>query len=170
MADDSPPEQPPSPQESSSEASPGPAPPQTTVPSPAIGTDRTELLHRARTFLTSPQVQHEDVASKRRFLVEKGLTGAEIEGLLYEVVRPAVFLHTSVLTYHLASTSTFSPGQDIPSASTLQSAPPTSECVPGVYLGGWRLRSFAIGLLRTSSGTIHNGISLSPPSTAFPLP
>ena len=54
-------------------------------------TDRTELIQRARAFLTSPQVRHEDAVAKRRFLAEKGLTDAEIEGLLLEVVRDASF-------------------------------------------------------------------------------
>lgn len=55
--------------------------------------DRTELLHRARAFLTSPQVQNEDVAAKRRFLVEKGLNDVEVEGLLRELVSgiPKIF-------------------------------------------------------------------------------
>ena len=68
------------------ESPPALPPPQTDSPSPAP-TDRAELLQRARAFLTSPQVRHEDASAKRRFLAEKGLTDTEIEGLLYEVVR-----------------------------------------------------------------------------------
>ena len=49
--------------------------------------DRSELLQRARSFLTSPQVLHEDLAAKRRFLLEKGLDDAEVESLLREMVR-----------------------------------------------------------------------------------
>ena len=49
--------------------------------------DRSELVSRARAFLTSPQVQHEDLAAKRRFLIEKGLNDAEVEALLRDVVR-----------------------------------------------------------------------------------
>ncbi|KAF8913779.1 hypothetical protein CPB84DRAFT_1840577 [Gymnopilus junonius] len=44
--------------------------------------DRSELLARARSFLASPQVQHQDTAAKRAFLVEKGLHDSEIEDLL----------------------------------------------------------------------------------------
>ncbi|KAF8165471.1 hypothetical protein B0H34DRAFT_649677 [Crassisporium funariophilum] len=44
--------------------------------------DRAELLARARSFLVSPQVQHQDISAKRAFLVEKGLNDSEIEGLL----------------------------------------------------------------------------------------
>ncbi|GJE84358.1 hypothetical protein PsYK624_004340 [Phanerochaete sordida] len=77
-------------------ASPPPPPPDTTSsqlsstasvpaaesrPDPTTG-DRTELLQRARTFLSSPQVAHEDAAAKRKFLVDKGLNDTEIEGLL----------------------------------------------------------------------------------------
>jgi len=48
--------------------------------------DRTELLSRARSFLTSPQIEHHDVLSKHRFLTEKGLTDQEVDGLLREFV------------------------------------------------------------------------------------
>jgi hypothetical protein len=48
--------------------------------------DRSQLVSRARAFLTSPQVAHEDVPSKRAFLVAKGLAAPEIEQLLAEVV------------------------------------------------------------------------------------
>ncbi|TFK43662.1 hypothetical protein BDQ12DRAFT_675351 [Crucibulum laeve] len=47
--------------------------------------ERPELLSRARSFLNSPQVQHQDTASKRRFLVEKGLDEVDIESLLREM-------------------------------------------------------------------------------------
>lgn len=48
--------------------------------------NRAELLNRARSFLMSPQIPHEDIIAKRRFLVEKGLSDAEIAGLLQELV------------------------------------------------------------------------------------
>ncbi|EJF62407.1 hypothetical protein BD309DRAFT_877577 [Dichomitus squalens] len=63
-------------------------PSQAETASPAP-TERAELLQRARAFLVSPQVKHEDSAAKRRFLADKGLTDAEIESLLYEVPPPA---------------------------------------------------------------------------------
>lgn len=50
--------------------------------------DRSELLDRARHFLSSPQVIHQDYESKRRFLAEKGLEDGEIQLLLREMVRP----------------------------------------------------------------------------------
>ncbi|KAI0375830.1 hypothetical protein BV20DRAFT_959889 [Pilatotrama ljubarskyi] len=71
------PELPPPQAEASSQAQAAPAP-----------EDRTQLLQRARAFLTSPQVRHEDLVAKRRFLEEKGLTEREIEGLLHEVPPP----------------------------------------------------------------------------------
>lgn len=49
--------------------------------------NRTELLRKARAFLGSPQVRHEDDIAKRRFLTEKGLTDVEIDRLLQEIVR-----------------------------------------------------------------------------------
>jgi hypothetical protein len=48
--------------------------------------DRSQLLERARNFLASPQVRSEDALTTRRFLVDKGLTDAEIDKLLYELV------------------------------------------------------------------------------------
>ncbi|RPD80921.1 hypothetical protein L226DRAFT_432864, partial [Lentinus tigrinus ALCF2SS1-7] len=74
--------------EPAAESSPD-LPPAQSDPPPPASTDRTELIQRARAFLTSPQVRHEDATAKRRFLAEKGLTDAEIEGLLYEVSPPA---------------------------------------------------------------------------------
>lgn len=44
--------------------------------------DRSELLARARSFLASPQVQHQDMLAKHAFLVEKGLHESEIADLL----------------------------------------------------------------------------------------
>jgi hypothetical protein len=66
------------------------APPQNTPESqmPVVDEhkDRSELLARARLFLTSPQVQHQDAFAKRTFLIEKGLKDAEIENLLRTLV------------------------------------------------------------------------------------
>ncbi|OJT05321.1 hypothetical protein TRAPUB_3762 [Trametes pubescens] len=64
-------------------------PPPQVTPAPE---DRTELLQRARAFLSSPQVRHEDLTAKRRFLGEKGLSEDEIEGLLREVPAPPPLL------------------------------------------------------------------------------
>ena len=49
-------------------------------------TPREELIARARSFLTSPQIQHEDVSAKRKFLSDKGLNDSEINDLLQELV------------------------------------------------------------------------------------
>ncbi|VDC02539.1 unnamed protein product [Peniophora sp. CBMAI 1063] len=46
--------------------------------------DRASLVTRARQFLLSPQVQHEDESAKRRFLQDKGLSESEIVMLLRE--------------------------------------------------------------------------------------
>ncbi|PCH40818.1 hypothetical protein WOLCODRAFT_162568 [Wolfiporia cocos MD-104 SS10] len=56
-----------------------------TTPDESGTVDRTELLKKARAFLTSPQVRYEDASSKRTFLSEKGLNDLEIENLLQEV-------------------------------------------------------------------------------------
>lgn len=48
---------------------------------------RANLIARARSFLASPQVRHQDLVAKRAFLVEKGLSDLEIEKLLFNIVR-----------------------------------------------------------------------------------
>lgn len=80
-------------------------PPQTTdttvvqaPPAPTVE-DRSELLQRAKAFLTSPQVLQEDITAKRRFLTEKGLSDVEVEVLLRETVRVfCTMLSSRVLT------------------------------------------------------------------------
>ncbi|KAK0453859.1 hypothetical protein EV421DRAFT_2030750 [Armillaria borealis] len=47
--------------------------------------DRVQLVSRARSFLRSPSIQQQDIFSKRRFLLDKGLNEVEIEGLLREL-------------------------------------------------------------------------------------
>lgn len=63
-------------------------PPETTPSSPP-SINREELMSRARSFLHSPQIQHEDANSKHRFLAEKGLTDSEIDVLLRELPQQA---------------------------------------------------------------------------------
>jgi hypothetical protein len=72
--------------------------------SPTPTPDRSELLVRARHFLSSPQVIDQDYESKRRFLAEKGLTDEEIQLLLREMVRPVHACYpTQILNVHLPS-------------------------------------------------------------------
>ncbi|KAF8640033.1 hypothetical protein AX17_001275 [Amanita inopinata Kibby_2008] len=52
--------------------------------SPAQQSERSKLLAHGRTFLASPQVLHQDMAAKRRFLTEKGLLEYEIDALIRE--------------------------------------------------------------------------------------
>jgi len=69
-----------------------PEPPQAT---PAVE----DLLSKARSFLSSPQVQFQDDAEKRKFLAEKGLSHTDIDTLLKTQVRPQQFiLHLYVFT------------------------------------------------------------------------
>ena len=79
----------PQPQVDTPPVSPSELPPTQSQPLPPTPVDRAELLQRARVFLTSPQVRHEDITAKRRFLADKGLTDVEVDGLLCEVVRIA---------------------------------------------------------------------------------
>ncbi|KAI0092193.1 hypothetical protein BDY19DRAFT_990926 [Irpex rosettiformis] len=56
-------------------------------PPPAVTqpTDRSQLLQTAQTFLNSSQIRHESNEAKQNFLVQKGLTSAEIGQLLQTV-------------------------------------------------------------------------------------
>lgn len=64
------------------------APPQNApeTQTPVVDQDRSELLTRARSFLTSPQVQNQDAFAKYTFLAEKGLNDNEIKSLLRTLV------------------------------------------------------------------------------------
>ena len=77
------------PEDESNPASPTPSQGDESVnpPSTSSGEDRTTLLERARTFLTSPQVRAPDTAEQRAFLREKGLDEKEVTQVLAEVVR-----------------------------------------------------------------------------------
>ncbi|KAK0206758.1 hypothetical protein DFS33DRAFT_617194 [Desarmillaria ectypa] len=61
--------------------------PSTTDTTAAVNSvdDRAQLVSRARSFLWSPSIQQQDIFSKRRFLLDKGLNEVEIEGLLREL-------------------------------------------------------------------------------------
>jgi hypothetical protein len=62
--------------------------------------NRAELRERARSFLTSPKIRHEDLFAKRRFLAEKGLSDAEITGLLQELVDISMIIkHALISTF-----------------------------------------------------------------------
>lgn len=71
---------------------PTPAPTMTEHPE-----SRAALIERAKLFLVSPQILHEDLAAKRRFLVEKGLSDDEIGGLLQELVSNCVIAGHTLL-------------------------------------------------------------------------
>ncbi|KAG2155031.1 uncharacterized protein EDB93DRAFT_1130814 [Suillus bovinus] len=56
------------------------------TPQPSV--DRSELIARARTFLSTPHILSQNDTSKHAFLVEKGLTQDEIHSLLREIPPP----------------------------------------------------------------------------------
>jgi len=53
---------------------------------PQQSVNRSELISRARTFLSTPHIRSQDNAAKQAFLVEKGLTQDEIDSILREIV------------------------------------------------------------------------------------
>ncbi|KAG7449418.1 uncharacterized protein BT62DRAFT_964598 [Guyanagaster necrorhizus] len=56
-----------------------------TTPAMSSVDERAQLVSRARSFLRSPSTQQQDIFSKRKFLLDKGLNEVEIEGLLREL-------------------------------------------------------------------------------------
>ncbi|KAI6137755.1 hypothetical protein BKA82DRAFT_3553619 [Pisolithus tinctorius] len=64
-----------------------PIQPQTTSATSAPS-DRIELVSRARTFLSAPEIRSQDLDAKATFLSEKGLTSNEINRLLRELPPP----------------------------------------------------------------------------------
>ncbi|KAI6130323.1 hypothetical protein EDD16DRAFT_1515507 [Pisolithus croceorrhizus] len=64
-------------------------PPQSpTTSSAPTSSDRTELISRARTFLSAPEIRSQDLDAKATFLSEKGLSKSEIDHLLRELPPP----------------------------------------------------------------------------------
>lgn len=60
--------------------------PQATESSLGQPSDRTELIARAKSFLQSTPVQHQNLAAKRQFLFDKGLSEPEVLSLLSSTV------------------------------------------------------------------------------------
>lgn len=110
--------------------------------SPVIAVnDRIELLEKARTFLNSPQVRHEDHAAKRRFLADKGLNEHEISSLLQELVCffALAMLFDVVTAADLASTSSARPSANIPATAPVQPSRPPTRSSTYIQLGSWGL-------------------------------
>jgi hypothetical protein len=147
--------------EHASSPSSSPTPP---TPTP----DRSELLDRARLFLSSPQVTHQDYESKRRFLTEKGLADGEIRLLLREMVRPIhAFVPLRFLRPQnscLCSRKAFAVPRrstaDISCASAVPSARPSRRHLQGALMASGWLHGSALHILRACTHTIS---SLLPP-------
>lgn len=105
---------------------------------PTEDLNREHLLDRARSFLASPQVQNQDLPSKRAFLREKGLSEAEIENLLRTLVR--AYPSNRPQTLNISFQSLHTPS--IPPRTYPQ--PPPSN-LPVLLLGIVRLFSWLAG-------------------------
>ena len=122
------------------------------LPTPAPTPDRSELLDRARHFLGSPQVTHQDYESKRRFLAEKGLEDGEIQLLLSEMVRP---VHAFPIPKHSMSCHVLKAlavprraTADVPRTPSVPSARPSSGHLQGAFVASGGLHGPALHLLR----------------------
>ena len=120
------------------------------LPAPAPIPDRAELLERARHFLSSPQVTHQDYESKRRFLAEKGLEDGEIQLLLNEMVRPrALFPATETLNVILKALAVPRRATaDVPRTPSVPSARPARRHLQGAFMASGGLHGPALHLLR----------------------
>ncbi len=114
--------------------------PPTETTSQPVTVDRTDLVEKARTFLHSPQVRSEDNAAKRKFLVEKGLTDVEIEGLLRELVSRILWILP--LRHTHKSFVEPAPAPVIPPRTYPQ--PPPSN-LPNLLIGLARIISWIVG-------------------------
>ena len=127
-------------------------------PTPTATSNRAELLDRARHFLGSPQVIHQDYESKRRFLTEKGLEDGEIQLLLSEMVRPVhVLLPTQKHSLDMlcsekafAVTVASRATADVPCTSPFPSARPPRRHLQGIVMASGGLHGPALHLLRAS--------------------
>ena len=111
--------------------------------------ERSDLLERARFFLASPQVRHEDVSAKRRFLVDKGLSETEIITLLQELV--CVFYarpNQCAAMFRTAIPSASRTATDISSTTAFQPSEPTCWSVQDTYMDSWRIHRAPSRLLR----------------------
>ena len=103
--------------------------------------DRAELVDRARHFLSSPQVIHQDYESKRRFLAEKGLEDGEIQLLLREMV-------SRMPSFYPPQTHVYVPAEQhsqfpvVP--PRMYPAPPPSR-LPGLLVGTFKVLSWLAG-------------------------
>ena len=114
--------------------------------------NRSELLDRARLFLNSPQVIHQDHESKRRFLTEKGLTDGEIQLLLREMVRRVAFPHGLYLA-RVSSPAVSTPpraASHVPRATSIPLARPSCGYLQAAFMDYRGLHSPILHLLRAS--------------------
>jgi Pex14 N-terminal domain len=119
------PKQPSTPSSSSSDVRDARSPENNTSSPVSQPENRAELIERARSFLASPQIRHEDLSAKRRFLAEKGLSDAEIAGLLQELVYIPSFSipnFASNINVGVASSSAACPTTNLSSVSAFESA------------------------------------------------
>lgn len=115
--------------------------------------NRSQLLERARTFLHSPQVQHEDTAAKYRFLQEKGLNDVEIRGLLQELVRPLMHTLIAVIELRLACAYACCSTSDVSPTTAVQLTWTVYWTCEDSQLGHWWISGYTTHLLCTSHRT-----------------
>jgi len=116
---------------------------------------RNELITRARAFLSSLQVQHQDTESKRAFLREKGLTEADIDDLLRSLV-------CSLLSTLTSSIPTVLEPPQMPSIPPRTYPLPPPSTLPVLLLGLARLFSWIVGGSAVLLFIYHVGLNFVP--------
>ena len=135
--------------------------------------NRSELLDKARHFLTSHQVIHQDHESKRRFLTDKGLTDGEIQLLLREMVRRVVSSAQSFTQVVLSSQALATPTRAAPHVPRPTSVPPARpSCghLQAAFVDHRGLHSPALHLLRASAPSSPSHSLTGPSLQRFLLP
>lgn len=115
--------------------------------SPTPPSDRTELLSRARTFLSAPEIRSQDPDAKRAFLGEKGLTSGEIDLLLRELVGPFLGGGVRSLTLSECIAPTGSTA-DVSRSPALRPTKPTHRCSKGAHMANRKFCNHPFDLLR----------------------
>ena len=123
--------------------------------------DRSDLLAKARLFLASPQVQHQDINAKRAFLIEKGLNDTEIAELLRTIVCVYIPSHLHYFTLLLACAIAIHSSENLSPAASLKFAYSPSWSSALVLMVNWWFCGASPSISCPSSSIVNCSYSLS---------
>jgi len=114
--------------------------------------NRSELLSRARTFLSTPHIRSQDNAAKHAFLVEKGLTQDEIDLLLREIVSHCLCNCFSQVAHQRLAT--INSATDVSPTSSIQSPKHADWGSTHIHMAHRNIGVRPLHILRTHSRSI----------------